>query len=242
MTILNKIKKLNRGIAVLIDPDTFGQGNEIDGFLEKVEIAKPDFIFIGGSSISKFDFEACVEKTKRKLNIPLVLFPGASHHLSKDADAVLFLSLISGRNPDFLIGQHVKAVDELETLKLEVIPTSYLLINGGQMTSVEYVSRTTPIPKDAFSIAKKTAVAGKYLGHQLIYADAGSGALNPINCEMIQSLATVDSPLIIGGGLRSISAIEMAHENGANLVVIGNRLEEDLDFLLDLKLYKEVQK
>ncbi len=242
MTILDKIKKLNRGIAVLIDPDTFGQGNEIDGFLEKVEIAKPDFIFIGGSSVSKVDFEACVEKTKRKLNIPLVLFPGASHHLSKDADAVLFLSLISGRNPDFLIGQHVKAVDELETLKLEVIPTSYLLINGGQMTSVEYVSRTTPIPKDAFSIAKKTAVAGKYLGHQLIYADAGSGALNPINCEMIQSLATVDSPLIIGGGLRSISAIEMAHENGANLVVIGNRLEEDLDFLLDLKLYKEVQK
>ena len=242
MTILDKIKKLNRGIAVLIDPDTFGQGNEIDGFLDKVEIAKPDFIFIGGSSVSKVDFEACVEKTKRKLNIPLVLFPGASHHLSKDADAVLFLSLISGRNPDFLIGQHVKAVDELETLKLEVIPTSYLLINGGQMTSVEYVSRTTPIPKDAFSIAKKTAVAGKYLGHQLIYADAGSGALNPINCEMIQSLATVDSPLIIGGGLRSISAIEMAHENGANLVVIGNRLEEDLDFLLDLKLYKEVQK
>ena len=242
MTILDKIKKLNRGIAVLIDPDTFGQGNEIDGFLDKVEIAKPDFIFIGGSSVSKVDFEACVEKTKRKLNIPLVLFPGASHHLSKDADAVLFLSLISGRNPDFLIGQHVKAVDELETLKIEVIPTSYLLINGGQMTSVEYVSRTTPIPKDAFSIAKKTAVAGKYLGHQLIYADAGSGALNPINCEMIQSLATVDSPLIIGGGLRSISAIEMAHENGANLVVIGNRLEEDLDFLLDLKLYKEVQK
>jgi phosphoglycerol geranylgeranyltransferase len=242
MTVLDKIKKLNRGIAVLIDPDTFGQGNEIDGFLDKVEIAKPDFIFIGGSSVSKVDFEACVEKTKRKLNIPLVLFPGASHHLSKDADAVLFLSLISGRNPDFLIGQHVKAVDELETLKIEVIPTSYLLINGGQMTSVEYVSRTTPIPKDAFSIAKKTAVAGKYLGHQLIYADAGSGALNPINCEMIQSLATVDSPLIIGGGLRSISAIEMAHENGANLVVIGNRLEEDLDFLLDLKLYKEVQK
>ena len=242
MTVLDKIKKLNRGIAVLIDPDTFGQGNEIDGFLDKVEIAKPDFIFIGGSSVSKVDFEACVEKTKRKLNIPLVLFPGASHHLSKDADAVLFLSLISGRNPDFLIGQHVKAVDELETLKLEVIPTSYLLINGGQMTSVEYVSRTTPIPKDAFSIAKKTAVAGKYLGHQLIYADAGSGALNPINYEMIQSLATVDSPLIIGGGLRSISAIEMAHKNGANLVVIGNRLEEDLDFLLDLKFYKEVQK
>ena len=242
MTVLDKIKKLNRGIAVLIDPDTFGQGNEIDGFLDKVEIAKPDFIFIGGSSVSKVDFEACVEKTKRKLNIPLVLFPGASHHLSKDADAVLFLSLISGRNPDFLIGQHVKAVDELETLKIEVIPTSYLLINGGQMTSVEYVSRTTPIPKDAFSIAKKTAVAGKYLGHQLIYADAGSGALNPINYEMIQSLATVDSPLIIGGGLRSISAIEMAHKNGANLVVIGNRLEEDLDFLLDLKFYKEVQK
>jgi len=183
-----------------------------------------------------------VEKTKCKLNIALVLFPGPSHHLLQDTDAVIFLSLISGRNPDFLIGQYVKGVDEFETLKFEVIPTFYLLINGGQMTSVEYISRTTPIPKNTFSIAKKTAIAGKYLGHQLIYANAGRSALNPINCEMIQFSATVDSPLIIGGGPRSISAIEMAHKNGANLVVIGNRLEEGLDFLLDLKLYKEVQK
>jgi putative glycerol-1-phosphate prenyltransferase len=196
-------------------------------------------VFVGGSSVSKKDFETCVRKAKNKLDVPLVLFPGASHHLSKDADALLFLSLISGRNPDYLIEQHVKAVDELENLNINVIPTSYLLIDGGKMSAVEYVSRTTPLPQDAISIGRKTALAGKFLGHKLIYADAGSGAVQPINMKMIRSLASVGSPLIIGGGLKTISAIEEAHDNGANLVVIGNKIEQDIDFLLDLKSYQK---
>ena len=129
------------------------------------------------------------------------------------------------------------AIDDLEEIDLEVIPTSYLLINGGKMTSVEYVSRTVPIPQNEITIARKTAMAGKYLGHQLIYADAGSGALNPINSKMISALAKIGSPLIIGGGIRSIEAIDRAHKHGANIVVIGNKLEENIDFLLDLKHY-----
>jgi len=238
MDIFQKIKNLSKGIAVLIDPDKFGQDATLDHFLDKIKFAKPDMVFVGGSSVSKKDFETCVRKAKNKLEVPIVLFPGASHHLSKDADALLFLSLISGRNPDFLIEQHVKAVDELENLSIDIIPTSYLLIDGGKMTAVEYVSRT-PIPQNAISIARKTAIAGKYLGHKLIYADAGSGAVQPVNMEMIRSLASVGSPLIIGGGLKTIPAIEEAHENGANLVVIGNKIEQDVDFLLDLKSYQK---
>jgi putative glycerol-1-phosphate prenyltransferase len=171
------------------------------------------------------------------LSIPIIIFPGASHHLSKNADALLFLSLISGRNPDFLIGQHVEAMDELAQIDIETIPTSYLLIDGGKMTSVQYFSRTQPIPQNEISIATKTALAGKYLGQKLIYADAGSGAIQPISSAMIKALSKINSPLIIGGGLKTIKGIQEAHESGANLVVIGNKLEEDIDFLLDLKNY-----
>jgi putative glycerol-1-phosphate prenyltransferase len=237
MNIFDTIKSLSKGIAILIDPDKFKSNESLKRFLNKIKLAEPDFIFIGGSAVSKFDFDRCVQMTKLILSIPIVLFPGASHHLSREADALLFLSLISGRNPDFLIGQHVEAIDELVQMDIETIATSYLLIDGGKMTSVQYVSRTQPIPQDEISIARKTALAGKHLGQKLIYADAGSGALHPISSAMIQSLSKVNSPLIIGGGLRSIESIQQAHKSGANLVVVGNKLEEDIDFLLDLKSY-----
>jgi putative glycerol-1-phosphate prenyltransferase len=237
MNIFDTIKSLSKGIAILIDPDKFKSNESLKRFLNKIKLAEPDFIFIGGSAVSKFDFDRCVQMTKLILSIPIVLFPGASHHLSREADALLFLSLISGRNPDFLIGQHVEAIDELVQMDIETIATSYLLIDGGKMTSVQYVSRTQPIPQDEISIARKTALAGKHLGQKLIYADAGSGALHPISSAMIQSLSKVNSPLIIGGGLRSIESIQQAHRSGANLVVVGNKLEEDIDFLLDLKSY-----
>ena len=239
MHIFDKISTLSKGIAVLVDPDKFKTKESLADFLIKIKLAEPDFIFVGGSSVARSDFNQCVEMAKKMLSIPLVLFPGAAHHISNNADALLFLSLISGRNPDFLIGQHVEAIDELEQMNIETIPTSYLLIDGGKMSSVQYVSGTQPIPQDEYSIARKTALAGKYLGHKLIYADAGSGAIRPISCEMIETLSTVKSPLIVGGGLNSIKRVKAAHNSGANLVVIGNKLEEDVDFLLDLKNYME---
>ena len=239
MHIFDKISSLSKGIAVLVDPDKFKTKESLADFLIKIKLAEPDFIFVGGSSVAKSDFDQCVEMAKKMLSIPLVLFPGAAHHISNYADALLFLSLISGRNPDFLIGQHVEAIDELEQMNIETIPTSYLLIDGGKMSSVQYVSGTQPIPQDEFSIARKTALAGKHLGQKLIYADAGSGAIRPISCEMIKALSTVKSPLIVGGGLNSIKRVKAAHNSGANLVVIGNKLEEDVDFLLDLKNYME---
>ena len=239
MHIFDKISTLSKGIAVLVDPDKFKTKESLADFLIKIKLAEPDFIFVGGSSVAKSDFDQCIEMAKKMLSIPLVLFPGAAHHISNNADALLFLSLISGRNPDFLIGQHVEAIDELEQMNIETIPTSYLLIDGGKMSSVQYVSGTQPIPQDEFSIARKTALAGQHLGHKVIYADAGSGAIRPISCEMIETLSTVKSPLIVGGGLNSIKRVKAAHNSGANLVVIGNKLEEDVDFLLDLKNYME---
>tara|TARA_B100000524_G_scaffold55537_1_gene25817 strand:+ start:6937 stop:7659 length:723 start_codon:yes stop_codon:yes gene_type:complete len=237
MNIFDTIKSLSKGIAVLIDPDKFKTKEALEDFLKKIKLTQPNFIFVGGSSVAKSDFDQCVELVKKIIPIPIVLFPGASHHISNSADALLFLSLISGRNPDFLIGQHVEAIDELEQMDIETIPTSYLLIDGGKMSSVQYVSGTQPIPQEEISIARKTAQAGKHLGHKLIYADAGSGAIKPISSSMIKALSTVRSPLIIGGGLRSVNSIQEAHKHGANLVVIGNKLEEDIDFLLDLKNY-----
>ncbi|MDB3905297.1 phosphoglycerol geranylgeranyltransferase [Crocinitomicaceae bacterium] len=238
MNVLKFLKDLRNGIAILIDPDKFASEEKLSEYLDKVSFANPDMILIGGSTVSKVDFQNCVNLCKKKIKAPIVIFPGASHQLSEHADAILFLSLISGRNSDYLIGHHIAAVSELENMNLQVIPTSYMLIDGGKKSSVEYVSNTSPIPKDAYSIARKTAIAGKYLGHKILYADAGSGAKDPISKEMINLLSLTNSPLIIGGGIRSVEQINDAHQAGAKLVVIGNKIEEDIDFLLDVKNYK----
>jgi phosphoglycerol geranylgeranyltransferase len=175
---------------------------------------------------------------RKSIKIPLVIFPGSSSQISDKADGILLLNLISGRNPDFLIGHHIQAAKTIVESNIEVISTSYLLIDGGNQSSVAYVSQTTPIPQHQISIAYKTALAGKLIGHQALFLDAGSGAKNAVSKELVQSLKDLNQSLIVGGGIRSSEQISELHLAGANVVVIGNKIEEDIDFLLDIREIK----
>jgi len=237
--ILTKISEIKNAVAILIDPEKFSTLPHLSSFLEKINAAKPNFIFIGGSTVTRKDFNQCIKEIKAKTTIPIVIFPGASHQISKEADAILFLSLLSGRNPDYLIGHHVQAVDELEKMDIEIIPTAYLLIDGGRKSAVEYVTQTSPIPSDQPNIVRKTALAGKFQGKKIIYLDAGSGAIHSIPTEIIKSVNNLEMPLIVGGGITSIEEVSLAHKAGANIVVIGNKIEKDIDFLLDIANYNK---
>ena len=238
-SLLSKISEIKNAVAILIDPEKFSTLPHLSSFLEKINAAKPNFIFIGGSTVTRKDFDQCIKEIKAKTTIPIVIFPGASHQISKEADAILFLSLLSGRNPDYLIGHHVQAVDELEKMDIEIIPTAYLLIDGGRKSAVEYVTQTSPIPSDQPNIVRKTALAGKFQGKKIIYLDAGSGAIHSIPSEIIKSVNNLEMPLIVGGGITSIEEVSLAHKAGANIVVIGNKIEKDIDFLLDIANYNK---
>ena len=228
-----------KGIAVLIDPEKSDNGPKLIRLLELSKFAGVRCVLIGGSTVTRQQFSATVSCIRKYSDLPLFIFPGSPEQLSKDVDGLLYLSLLSGRNPDYLIGQQVLASQYIEELNIPLLPTAYLLIDGGSPSSVAYVSQTQPIPRDQIGIAYSTALAGKQLGFKYIYMDAGSGARFSIPGEMIQRVSQIGLPLIIGGGIRSIDQIESAHDAGAQLVVIGNKLEEDLDFLLDMKAYVE---
>jgi len=238
--ILSKLENSTNSIAVLIDPEKFMKGDNL-AFINKLELARPDFLFIGGSTVTRKDFNNCVELIKLHSSVPIVIFPGAAHQIHESADALLFLSLISGRNPDYLIGHHIQAAEELENMDIEIIPTSYLLIDGGKKTSVEYVSQTSPIPNDQADIARKIALAGKLQGKKLTYLDCGSGANQTVSVEMIKQVKSIGLPLIVGGGIKTIEKIKELHQAGANLVVIGNKIEDDIDFLLDISNLQKVK-
>ncbi|MBN4070947.1 geranylgeranylglyceryl phosphate synthase family protein, partial [Crocinitomix catalasitica] len=165
------------------------------------------------------------------------------HQLSETADGILFLSLISGRNPDYLIGHQIQAAHHLKKMDIEVVPTAYLLVEGGKNSSVAYVSQTTPIPADQSTIAVNTAIAGEMMGMKAVFLDAGSGAKKSVVKEMIEEVKeNIDVPLIVGGGIRSIDEVNAAKIAGANLIVIGNKIEEDIDFLLDLMSIRKTAK
>lgn len=224
-------------IAVLIDPEKSQNTEVLDRLIEKSEFAGIHFFFIGGSTVNRSDFERTTAYLKERSSIPLVIFPGSSQQISKLADGILYLSLLSGRNPDYLIGHHVQSAAELFEMDIEVIPTAYILIDGDSHSSVAYVSQTTPIPRDQISIIKNTAMAGILQGKKLIYLDAGSGAKVSVPENVVRSVSELGIPLIIGGGIRDINAIRDLHDAGANLIVIGNKLEEDTDLLLDIHSY-----
>lgn len=237
MSLLESIRN-QRKIAVLIDPEKCQSEQQVQQLIEKIHFSGVDFIFIGGSTVSEKEFNQTIGFLKKYATIPLIIFPGSSSQVSDQADGILLLNLISGRNPDFLITHHVQAAQKIAESNLEVISTSYLLIDGGTQSSVAYVSQTTPIPQHQISIAYQTALAGKLIGHQAIFMDAGSGAKNSVSTELVQAFKKLEQPIIVGGGIRSIHQIESLFQAGANIAVVGNKIEEDIDFLLDLKLLK----
>jgi phosphoglycerol geranylgeranyltransferase len=245
MNILSDLKEKRsqgkKSIAVLIDPDKVDDAAKLQHLINLANENCVDYFFVGGSLITTTNLGEVVRHIKANVSIPVVLFPGNAMQIEPSADAILFLSLISGRNPELLIGQHVIAAPILRNTKLEVIPTGYLLINSGKTTSVAYVSNTIPLPEDKYSLAACTAMAGEMLGLQTIYLDAGSGAEREISAKMIATVRrALNVPLIIGGGINTSEKAIRALEAGADLIVIGNALEKDPDLLIEVsdKVYE----
>lgn len=239
MKILDILKERHaigkKSIAVLVDPDKADDPARLSHLLNLASENCIDFFFVGGSLITTTNLSDIVNQIKEQVSIPVVLFPGNSMQLDPGADAILFLSLISGRNPDLLIGQHVLAAPILRNNKIEVMPTGYMLINSGKITSVAYISNTTPIPEDKYSLAACTAMAGEMLGLQLIYMDAGSGAEREISKKMISTVRkAVKTPLIVGGGINTAAKALAAFEAGADMIVIGNALEKNPEILIEI--------
>jgi phosphoglycerol geranylgeranyltransferase len=239
-TYIESFREISKGIAVLIDPEKCDNGEKLFALLDKAAFAHVDYLFVGGSTVSRSEFQQTISAIRSHSSLPLIIFPGSFHQISEEADAILFLSLISGRNPDFLIGHHIAAAQELSEMQIEVLPTGYILIDGGTKSSVAYVSQTTPIPNESLSIIRNTALAGKLLGMQLLYLDAGSGAKECVSEKCIHTLRDLGLPIIVGGGIREIDQMAALHKSGASVVVIGNKLEEDIDFLLDIRSYKSL--
>ena len=227
-------------IAVLIDPEKSKDEKYLSELIKKSQFAGVDYFFIGGSTVSAQDFKATISFVKKKSTIPIVIFPGGAHQVSEDADAILYLSLLSGRNAEYLIGQHVTSALEIHQLDLEVIPTAYILIDGGNKSSVAYVSQTTPIPFNQSGIAVKTALAGVMQGKKVVFFDAGSGAENTVPNEIVDGFYNyADEITIVGGGISDVKAIEQFKNSNVNVIVIGNKLESDIDFLLDIANYNQ---
>ncbi|MBS2097088.1 geranylgeranylglyceryl/heptaprenylglyceryl phosphate synthase [Carboxylicivirga linearis] len=217
-------------LALLIDPDKFSD-EQMRSLSEILERVTPDLLLVGGSLVSTDTF-TFIEQLKKHINLPVVLYPGSSTQYASNVDAILFLSLLSGRNSEYLISHHVASAPLIKANNTEVISTGYLLIDGGCTTSVQYISQTQPIPANKNDIAIATALAGQFLGMKLIYMDAGSGAIQPIPANMISAVKhQLDIPLMIGGGLNTAAKVKDACSAGADIIVIGNAFEKDLSLI-----------
>lgn len=228
--IVAAFQNKKRLLAVLIDPDKVDL-DILELTISKINQSPATHIFIGGSLVFSDLMEKMIAKIKAFTTLPVVLFPGHPSQIAPNADGILFLSLLSGRNPDYLIEHQVKAAPLLRKTSLEIIPTAYLLIEGGSKTAVEKVSKTHPILRKHIDEAVATAQAGELMGNKLIYLEAGSGALQSVPTDMIEAVRkAVDIPLIVGGGIRTKEGIENAYNCGATLVVIGTAFENDSEF------------
>lgn len=222
-SIIRSKKKNKKLFAVLVDPDKFSA--EI---IQEADKSKVDFIFVGGSNVKNGNFHQCVNTICKITNIPLVIFPGSSEQISEKADAILLLSLISGRNPDYLIGEHIRAAQQLQKSKLEIIPTGYILIGGGKRISIQKVTRTSPINGSDKNLAVSTAIAGALLGMKMIYLEAGSGAKNILNISIVKAIKkNISVPIIVGGGIDSPEKAIGLCNSGADMIVVGNAIEKD---------------
>jgi phosphoglycerol geranylgeranyltransferase len=233
-SLLEKKKNGRKAFAVLIDPDKV-TASSLSSLVQSANQSNVDYLFVGGSLVVSDHLDECIEQIKKETSIPIILFPGSPSQLSKHADALLYLSLISGRNPELLIGQHVISAPFVKKSGLEIISTGYMVIDGGAPTTVSYISGAAPIPADKAEIALCTAMAGEMLGKKLIYMDAGSGAKKPITEEMISLVAkNIEVPLVIGGGIRDAEKAYLNCKAGADVIVVGNAIEKDPSLLEEI--------
>lgn len=220
---------------MLIDPDK--PGKDLEQFVRECEALGVDAFLVGGSLLVKDDLKQALSQVKRNSTLPTYLFPSSPSQIDEQADGILFLSLISGRNPDLLIGKHVEAAPILKRSQLDVLSTGYMLVDCGNTTTAHYISQSAPLPYDKPEIAQATALAGELLGLSTIYMDGGSGAAKPVSLQMIEAVARgCDLPLIVGGGIRSAEQAEAACRAGADMIVIGTALEENPSLLADISI------
>lgn len=228
--ILKSVAANEKLLAVLIDPDKFDL-KKTEGFIVKLNQSVATHIFVGGSTVEAHVTEVLVYEIKKYTKLPVILFPGDVTQITNHADALLFLSLISGRNPEYLIGKHVASVSTLRTTTLEVISTGYILIENGKETAVQRVTETLPMPKNDVQNIVDTAKAGEFLGMKLVYLEAGSGAKEPITPEIISLVKQeLEIPIIVGGGIKTVEQLNNAYNAGADMVAIGTAFEENEAF------------
>lgn len=229
---LQKARQQNKKlIAILVDPDKVTIA-KVKHICSRINNAPVDYLFLGGSTVCQYQTEMIAKEIKKYIQKPIVLFPGDYTHLTNHADALLFLNLISGNNPEYLINQQVKAVPFVRNTSLEVVSTGYILIDGNKETSTLKVSKTKPIAQDNIEHIKNTAFAGQLMGQQLIYLEAGSGANLPVGKDVVNAVNnSINIPIIVGGGIKNFEKINEIHQSGATLVVIGTAFELNRIFL-----------
>lgn len=238
MTVYKNIQKAvakgEKLFTVLIDPDKFSLKNTVS-FIKNVNASITTHIFVGGSAVEKSVTAILVSEIKKYTELPIVLFPGDVSQITNTADSILFLSLLSGRNPEYLIGKHVEAIPKLRASQLEVIPTGYILIDGGTTTATSLVTKTEALTVENIQHIVDTAKAGELLGLKLMYLEAGSGAKNAVSKEIIQKVKEdVNIPIIVGGGIKTKEQLQLAYNSGADMVVVGTAFEQNEDFLKEL--------
>jgi len=233
-SLLAKKKRGQKSFALLIDPDKVNTA-AINELCERATAAAVDYLFVGGSLVISNHLDEVVQQVKKNCSIPIILFPGTPSQVSRYADGLLYLSLISGRNPELLIGQHVISAPFVKQSGLEIISTGYIVIDGGAPTTVSYITNASPVPADKNEIAMCTAMAGEMLGMKLIYMDAGSGAKRAVSEDMITQVSRcIQIPLVVGGGIKDPEKAYLNAKAGADVIVVGNAIEKDITLIREI--------